>query len=44
MIQNWSSATLDALQNLWQGFVGFIPNLIGAGSYNDPHPNAKIIL
>jgi len=31
MIQTWSSVTLDALQNLWHGFVGFIPNLIGAG-------------
>lgn len=30
MVQNWSGITLDALQNLWQGFLNFIPNLIGA--------------
>ncbi|MDD5433547.1 MAG: hypothetical protein PHE77_02745 [Candidatus Pacebacteria bacterium] len=30
MIQSWSSVTLDALQGFWQGFIGFIPNLIGA--------------
>lgn len=30
MLQNWSSITLDALQNVWQGFLGFVPSLIGA--------------
>lgn len=30
MLQNWSTVTLDALQRLWQGFLNFIPNLIGA--------------
>ena len=30
MIQDWSSITLGALQNLWQGFIKFIPQLIGA--------------
>lgn len=29
-IQDWSVATADSLQKLWQGFVSFIPNLIGA--------------
>ncbi len=30
MILDWYSVTIDALQNLWQVFVTFIPNLIGA--------------
>lgn len=30
IIQNWASITLDALKSLWRGFLGFIPNLIGA--------------
>lgn len=30
MAIDWYSITLVALQNLWQGFLGFIPNLIGA--------------
>jgi len=30
MIQNWSSITFDALQGFWQGFIAFIPKLIGA--------------
>lgn len=30
MILDWYSVTIDALQNLWQGFVVFIPALIGA--------------
>lgn len=30
MILDWYSVTIDALQNLWQGFVEFVPALIGA--------------
>lgn len=30
MILDWASVTVQALQNLWQGFLGFIPILIGA--------------
>jgi len=30
MIQDWSTATLKALQGLWEGFLGFIPDLIAA--------------
>lgn len=30
MIQDWSSITLKALQDLWYGFADFIPKLIGA--------------
>lgn len=30
VIQNWSTVTLEALQKLWQGFLDFIPKLIGA--------------
>lgn len=30
MITNWSLATIDALQNLLQAFLSFIPSLIGA--------------
>ncbi len=30
MILDWYSVTIDALQNLWQGFVEFAPALIGA--------------
>ncbi len=30
MIQNWSLITLEALQNLWKGFLFFLPKLIGA--------------
>jgi small-conductance mechanosensitive channel len=30
MILDWYSVTIDALQNLWQGFVIFIPALLGA--------------
>jgi small-conductance mechanosensitive channel len=29
MVQDWSTVTLQALQNLWQGFLRFIPKLIG---------------
>lgn len=29
-IQTWAEATTFALLNLWNGFMGFIPNLIGA--------------
>ncbi|MDP2864238.1 MAG: hypothetical protein Q8N73_01070 [bacterium] len=30
MVLDWYSATLEALQGLWQGFVIFIPKLVGA--------------
>ena len=30
MIQDWTAITIQALQNAWQGFLNFIPNLIGA--------------
>ena len=30
MVQDWSTVTIEALQNLWRGFVQFIPKLIGA--------------
>ncbi len=30
MILDWYSVTIDALQNLWQGLVEFVPALIGA--------------
>ena len=30
MVLGWYSITIDALQNLWQGFVSFVPALIGA--------------
>ena len=30
VLGNWYSVTIDALLNLWQGFLGFIPALIGA--------------
>lgn len=30
IVTNWLDTTVLALQNLWTGFVGFIPNLIGA--------------
>jgi len=30
MIQDWTTITIQALQNTWQGFLNFIPNLIGA--------------
>lgn len=30
MVFDWYSVTISALQNLWQGFLGFIPTLIGA--------------
>ena len=29
-IQNWSETTVTSLQNLWQGTLAFLPNLIGA--------------
>ncbi len=29
-IQDWSSITVQALQNLWEGFLKFLPKLIGA--------------
>jgi len=30
MIEDWGLITLEALQNTWQGFLSFLPNLIGA--------------
>ena len=30
MITDWGVVTLQALQGAWQGFLGFIPALIGA--------------
>jgi len=30
MVLDWYTVTMDALQDLWQGFVTFIPALIGA--------------
>lgn len=30
MVLNWASVTVEALQNLWMGFLGFVPALIGA--------------
>ena len=30
MVLDWYLITLESLQNLWQGFLGFVPNLIGA--------------
>lgn len=30
IIQDWYTLTLQALQDLWQGFLNFIPTLIGA--------------
>jgi len=30
MIQDWSTITLQSLQGLWQGFIRFIPKLVGA--------------
>ena len=30
MLFEWYELTIEALQDLWQGFVGFIPNLVGA--------------
>ena len=30
MVLDWYSVTIQALQSLWQGFLGFIPVLVGA--------------
>lgn len=30
VVQNWSDIIVSSLQNLWEGFAGFIPSLIGA--------------
>ncbi|MDO8574626.1 MAG: hypothetical protein Q7R86_03285 [bacterium] len=30
MLQDWSTITLEALQNVWRGFLGFVPLLLGA--------------
>lgn len=30
MILDWYAVTLDSLQDLWQGFLGFLPSVVGA--------------
>lgn len=30
MVQDWTTVTWQALQSLWQGFLGFIPKIVGA--------------
>lgn len=30
MILDWYAVTIDGLQTLWQGFIGFLPALVGA--------------
>lgn len=30
MILDWYAVTIDGLQNLWQGFIAFLPALVGA--------------
>src|SRR3989338_1297580 len=30
MILDWYAITLQSLQGLWQGFIGFLPSLVGA--------------
>lgn len=30
MVLDWTQATLNALLNLWMGFLGFLPNILGA--------------
>ncbi|HVN26769.1 MAG TPA: hypothetical protein VMT99_03940 [Candidatus Paceibacterota bacterium] len=30
IVQNWTDVIVGSLQNLWVGFVNFVPNLIGA--------------
>jgi len=30
IVTNWFDTTVMALKNLWQGFINFIPNLVGA--------------
>jgi hypothetical protein len=30
MVADWATVTIEALQNLWQGFLHFIPALLGA--------------
>ncbi len=30
MILDWYAITLGSLQNLWQGFIGFLPSLVGS--------------
>jgi len=29
-VEDWLNTTIEALQNVWQGFINFVPNLIGA--------------
>jgi small-conductance mechanosensitive channel len=30
MVLDWYAVTIDGLQSLWQGFIGFLPELVGA--------------
>ncbi len=30
MVEEWTTVTIEALEGLWQGFLAFIPNLLGA--------------
>ena len=30
MVLDWYAVTIDGLQGLWQGFIGFLPSLVGA--------------
>jgi len=30
MVQDWSSITIEAFQNLWRSFLAFIPQIVGA--------------
>ena len=30
MVQDWTTVTWEALQSLWQGFLAFIPKIVGA--------------
>lgn len=30
VIQSWTNVVAGSLQNLWYGFIGFVPNLVGA--------------
>ncbi len=30
VVQSWTDVVATSLQNLWYGFIGFVPNLIGA--------------
>lgn len=30
VFQSWTEVTVDAFQSLWEGFIGYLPNIIGA--------------